>query len=92
MGSTESYQHHYKYKPLVKENGQFLVTSRCEGCQECVMIAGDNMAFDFQTRMSFVYRQPSEPEELFFICKAKSLCPQKALLDKTDLILQERQK
>ncbi len=82
---AETYQQRYNYKPLVKSHGQFFVASFCEGCRQCIELAGDFMAYNPQTKTSFVYRQPLTPEEIERVNKAIASCPRQSLVNMTNI-------
>ena len=59
--------------------GAYYVDSSCVDCDLCRNTASDFFKRDDDIGMSFVYHQPSTPEELALAEEAKSGCPSESI-------------
>ena len=60
-------------------SGRFYVTNDCLACDACVDTAPDNFRMD--EGLSYVYKQPSTPEEEKRCHEAMEHCPMEAIWD-----------
>jgi ferredoxin len=59
--------------------GAYYVDSSCVDCDLCRNTAPDFFKRDDEICMSFVYRQPSTPEELLLAEEARTGCPTESI-------------
>jgi ferredoxin len=59
--------------------GAYYVDSSCVDCDLCRNTAADFFKRDDEIGMSFVYRQPSTPEELALAEEARQGCPSESI-------------
>ncbi|MGE5315877.1 MAG: ferredoxin [Acidobacteriota bacterium] len=76
---------HDQSEPLrFNEPGRFHTTIQCDGCGQCIHVAGDMITFDESEVFCYLYRQPQTPEEEERLKKIALDCPVRALRDKAD--------
>jgi len=68
--------------PRLSENapGRFYVTEDCLACEECQLRAPNNFRYGASSQ-SYVFKQPTTPEELRQCQEAIESCPLEAICD-----------
>lgn len=59
--------------------GKYYVTAQCTDCDLCRETAPNNIKRDDRTGISFVYRQPTTPEEIARVEEGVGGCPTEAV-------------
>ena len=66
--------------------GRFYVTDECLACESCQDIAPNHFRYA-DNGLSFVFEQPSTPEEISQCEKAMEYCPLEAIKDDGESVL-----